>query len=231
MASAKLNITLEEGGSFQKQILWTDSSNSPVSLLYWWARIGFVDDYSTTASAQSIFLEADQENDYGSKLTIDESGGTIDIFISVTDIEQAMTAGFKRGFWDLEIIPPKTGTVNVYSGAYTNADFDAIEAGTGFARIEADNPASNYTANFAVDDYVILRGLADSRNDGIYKVGAVTATVLDMTTQGYNAADSATNASLKMWVIDESKAVRLIGGKVNVNESATPRKSVRFEST
>lgn len=238
MASAKFNIILEEGGSFQKQILWTDASNSPVSLLYWWARLGIVTDYGQGAASQAIFLEADAENQYGSKLTIDETGGTIDVFISTSEIANALSNGFKRGFWDLELIPSDPNSISVYAGSYTNGDFDAFDGSNpngSFASITADHAAANYDSLYAEDDIVVVRGLTAGTSgacDGIYKVGSgVTDDDLFFKNVGYFSpgGDSATNPDMKIWRLDESKAVRLIGGKVSINESATERMSVVFE--
>ena len=229
MASAKLDIILEEGSSWQKQILWTDASNNPISLTSYWARLGVLQDLDDAASAQHISVDADKENSRGSVITVGEGTGILDVLISATDVDNAMSAGWKRGFWGLEILPPKV--FKILGGSFADWNFDAVDAGnSNNATITANHGTAALDDSFAADDYVVIRGCAEASNDGMYKiVGSPSATVIKFDRPG--AVDKASgNTSLKIFKPDEAKCVKLIGGKVRTNQSAVLRRSVNYET-
>ena len=229
MASAKLDIILEEGSSWQKQILWTDASNNPISLNNYWARLGVLQDLDDAASAQHISVDADKENARGSVITVGEGTGIIDILISATDVDNAMSAGWKRGFWGLEILP--SAATKVLGGSFTDWNFDAINAGnSNNATITANHATAVLSDTFSEHDYVVIRGCAEASNDGMYKiVGTPSTTVINFDRPG--AVDKASgNTSLKIFKPDEAKCVKLIGGKVRTNQSAVLRRSVNYET-
>tara|TARA_R100000655_G_scaffold84492_1_gene124106 strand:- start:696 stop:1391 length:696 start_codon:yes stop_codon:yes gene_type:complete len=231
MASAKLDIVLEEGSSWQKSILWTDSTNAPISLLGYFARLGIVKDYDDAASAQSIFLESDQKNGNGSFITVGEATGTIDITISSTDVAGAITGGFKRGFWDLELVPKEE--ISVCTGSFNDWNFDVVDAGnSNNATLTANHSSAALDTKFKNGQYVVVRGCAVPENDGMYKIGAVpTSTVLKFTTPGHSATDASSgNAAMSVFLPNEQEAIRLIGGKVRLTQSSTLRRSVEFET-
>ena len=229
MASAKLDIILEEGSSWQKQILWTDASNNPISLNNYWARLGVLQDLDDAASAQHISVDADKENLRGSVITIGEGTGIIDVLISATDVDNAMSTGWKRGCWGLEILP--SASTKVLGGSFTDWNFDAINAGnSNNATITANHASAALGDTFSEHDYVVIRGCAESSNDGMYKiVGTPSTTVINFDRPG--AVDKASgNTSLKIFKPDEAKCVKLIGGKVRTNQSAVLRRSVNYET-
>ena len=231
MASAKLDIILEEGSSFQKSILWTDSTNAPISLLGYFARLGILKDYDDAASSQTIFVESDQVNANDSIITVGEATGNIDIKVTSSDISAAIVSGLKRGFWDLELVP--NNAISVCTGSFTDWAVDVVDAGAGgMCTVTANHASAALDAKFKINDYVVLRGCSNASIDGMYKIGASpSSTVMTMTTVGHHGTDAMSgNSAMSVFRPNENEAIRLIGGKVRLTQSSTLRRSVEFES-
>lgn len=94
MAAAKLNLTVEQGSTFVKRLIWRDSKKRPINLAGYTAKMQI----RAAASALSpIIFELSTAN---GRITM-PGGGVIELGISVDD-----TFDMKGGVYDLVLYAP-----------------------------------------------------------------------------------------------------------------------------
>lgn len=90
MAAAKLNLTIEQGTTFEKRLTWRDKNKRPVSLTGYTARMQI----RPSVAATEVILELSTSN---GRIVIGASG-TIDLKLT-----PAETSALKAGVYDLEL--------------------------------------------------------------------------------------------------------------------------------
>jgi uncharacterized protein YwbE len=102
MAAKVVNFTIEQGATFEHQVLWREEdTTTPVSLTGYTARMHIREKLSST----EIMLALTSEPDGG--ITLGGLAGTVDIFIT-DDQTAALTRG---GVYDLEVERSSDGYV------------------------------------------------------------------------------------------------------------------------
>ena len=103
MASAKLNIVLDEGSAWSKRIVWTDANNNAINLTNYWIRSSIKKTYGASTE---ILATTDETGPGSSIITMTAANGIIDVLFSAGDITAAIAGGFSTGVWDMEVVPP-----------------------------------------------------------------------------------------------------------------------------
>lgn len=101
MTAAKLDLFLEQGATYKKNLLWTDKAGSPITLVGYTAKLQVRETYA----AEDVILELTDS----AGLTLGGVDGTIQILIDA-DTTTGLTPGGKVGVYDLELYPPTETT-------------------------------------------------------------------------------------------------------------------------
>jgi len=94
MAAGKVNITIEQGATFRKQLIWNAAGGGPNDLTGYTARMQIREKVSDTSPTVDITTA-------NSGITLGGTAGTIDLFISDVATD-AIT--FQSGVYDLEMV-------------------------------------------------------------------------------------------------------------------------------
>lgn len=97
MPAAKLNLTVEQGATFSKRLVWKDKNRRPINILGWEARMHV----RKTVADSTIIMELTSSN---GRIVLG-TGGVIDLKLSATE-----TSALQSGVYDLELVSP-TGVV------------------------------------------------------------------------------------------------------------------------
>lgn len=93
MSAGTYNILAEQGATFIRTVLYTDSAGDPIDLTGFTAAM----QVRSTASSGTVILALTTEN---SRLTLGGAAGTIDVLVSAADMT-ALTPG--KYVYDLEL--------------------------------------------------------------------------------------------------------------------------------
>ena len=224
MSAAKYDIILMDGSTYNKKLVWTDSSNNPINLTNHFVRMGFVTKLNNATPL--VFLNSDRATANGSIIKLTELLGEIVVNVAKGDVT---SFNVDRGYYDIEVVPPLKESV--YIGSYTDMTIDCDGGASSKMRITANNAAASYNTKFEVDELIVLRGSVNPADDGVYKVATVSATQIDCTTAGPSGlAPYTTNPNAKIFSFDENKVIRILQGRVTRSGSASPYRSVDFTS-
>lgn len=104
---APLKLTIYQGATFRKRLIWTDAANVPIDLTGCTARM----QVRSEVESPTVLLSLTTLN---GGITITPLTGTIDLFIRDVD-----TAAIKweSGVWDLEIVHPNTDVTRLMQGS------------------------------------------------------------------------------------------------------------------
>ena len=228
MASAKLNIVLDEGTAWTKRIVWTDANNNAINLTNYWVRSSIKKAYSDSDAV--LLATTDETTTLGSVINITPASGIIDIVFSAGDIQSAINAGLTQGVWDLEVVPPEA-TVT-YGGSYTTC---LMTLNTGAVIFTANDVSANYVGTWdnASGDRLIVRGSAQDGGiaDGYYMTDAVTTNTMSchvLSTNTGFVGGSTANPSIVLIKPNTYLAQRVIGGGVSITKSVTTAEAHPF---
>ena len=102
MAAGKYSMLIEQGATLDLSLLYKDSTNTPIDLTDYSARMkirsGYADDNPTTYFSLTDNLDPD-----GTGITLGEADGTIGIFISA---DKTAAQSFDTAYYDLELESP-----------------------------------------------------------------------------------------------------------------------------
>tara|TARA_Y100000593_G_scaffold82293_1_gene154534 strand:+ start:14598 stop:15296 length:699 start_codon:yes stop_codon:yes gene_type:complete len=223
MASAKFNITLDEGSAWSKRLVWTDANNNPVNLLNYFVRASCKKAYTDVNA--SIMATTHEASAGGSIITTTPANGIIDVIFSAADVASAVAGGMDRGVWDLEVVPPKA--LSSYGGNYTQS---SLSVQTGAVLITANHSDAAFDTFVKPDDKVVIANstIESGLADGLYQVFSVSATLL-LCVAHLNTKDGVAfvgdlvtlNPNLVLIKPDEAMAQRLIGGNCVTSKSVT----------
>lgn len=107
MPAAKIDLTIEQGATFRKTFRWRDSTNTPIDLTGYTARMQIREEYDSS----NYIIELTTAN---GGIAITEAEGVVDLFIS--DSNTAAITN-KRGVYDLELITPSAEVIKFIKGA------------------------------------------------------------------------------------------------------------------
>jgi len=231
MASAKLNIVLDEGSAWSKRIVWTDANNNAINLTNYWIRSAIKKTYQSTSN--EMLATTDETGAGTSIITTTAANGIIDVLFSATDIAAAIAGGFRSGVWDMEVVPP--AAVATYGTNYTNATltiFNSTQLKITSNHIDSAFDTVWFPAD-ATKNKLIVRGSTIDGGvcDGYYKVILCTATEMTCAAHlntGF-VGGAATNAELVLIRPDVNYAQKIIGGGVSVTEEVTTSEAHPFE--
>jgi hypothetical protein len=96
MSAATINLIIEKGAKFNKQFIWKDSSNTPVDLSNYEARMQIRE----TVDSATVIDELTTAN---GGITLGGSAGTIDLYLGATETD---AIAISSGVYDLEIYDP-----------------------------------------------------------------------------------------------------------------------------
>ena len=98
--AGKLDIVIEQGADFERQLVWQQADGTPYDLTGYTARM----QARETKLSDTVLLSIT----VGAGLTLGGVAGTIDIELTAA---QTQALEFTTGFWDLELV---SGTGKVY---------------------------------------------------------------------------------------------------------------------
>lgn len=103
MPAAKLNLTVEQGATFSKRLVWRDKNKRPVNLSGYTAKMQI----RTSASSAEVLFELSTSNN---RITL-LAGGVIQLDISAND-----TDTIKGGVYDLKLYAPSGQEIRLVEG-------------------------------------------------------------------------------------------------------------------
>ena len=103
MAAAKLNLTIEQGTTFEKRLTWRDKNKRLVPLTGYSARMQI----RTSVSSTEVILELSTSNN---RIVLG-TAGTIDLKLTPTE-----TSALKAGVYDLELTDSAGRIVRLIEG-------------------------------------------------------------------------------------------------------------------
>ncbi len=225
MSAAKYDIILMDGSTYNKKLVWTDSSNNPINLTNHFVRMGFVTKLND--STPLVFLNSDRATANGSIINLNELLGEVVVNVAKGDVT---SFNVDRGYYDIEVVPPLKESV-YDGGSYTDITISPVGGAGSFMRLEANDPAAAYNTKFVVDELIVLRGSSNSADDGVYKIASINADTIDCTVAGPSGVGAyTTNPNAKIFSFDENKVIRILQGRVTRSGSASPYRSVDFTS-
>ena len=222
MASAKLNIVLDEGSAWSKRIVWTDANNNAINLTNYWIRSSIKKTYGASTE---ILATTDETGPGSSIITMTAANGIIDVLFSAGDITAAIAGGFSTGVWDMEVVPP--AAISSYGTNYTNATL-TINIGTQL-KISSNHAESAFDTIWDTSDdtknKIIVRGSTVDGGvaDGYYKIIALNAQEIICAAHlntGF-VGGATTNAGMVLIRPDVNYAQKIIGGGVTVTDEVT----------
>jgi len=115
MAAAQYDFQLEQGVTYKKHLLYSDSLNQPIDLTGWSSRMQIRTRVTDVIPTVSITSDA-ATSDVNTLITMGGTAGTLDVYMS--DI---VTSGlnFKTAVYDLEIVAPNGDVTRLISGTIT----------------------------------------------------------------------------------------------------------------
>lgn len=106
MPAAKLNLTIEQGTTFEKSLTWRDKNKRPVPLTGYTARMQI----RPSVTSAEVILELSTEN---GRIVLG-TGGVIKLVLT-----PAMTGSLKSGVYDLELTDPLGRVIRLVEGKVT----------------------------------------------------------------------------------------------------------------
>lgn len=105
MPAAKLNITVEQGTTFSKRLVWKDKNRRPINIVGWTARMHI----RKTVSDPTVIMELSSFN--GRILFPSAALGTIELKLSPLE-----TSSLQSGVYDLEMVAPDGSVTRLVEG-------------------------------------------------------------------------------------------------------------------
>lgn len=104
---AKLKLTIIQGATFRKRLIWSDESKTPIDLTGCTARM----QVRPEIESPTVLLPLTTEN---GGISLTPADGIIDLYISAEDTA-AIT--WESGVYDLEIVHPSTEVTRLVQGS------------------------------------------------------------------------------------------------------------------
>lgn len=107
MLAAKLNLTIKQGATFRKRLVWRGSNKKPINLT----------DYTAKMQARSaygdpqVLFELSTEN---GDIALGGTAGTIELYVSD---ETTATFSFDRAVYDLFLYAPNGDALPLFEGS------------------------------------------------------------------------------------------------------------------
>ena len=105
MPAAKLNLTVEQGTTFSKRLVWKDKNRRPINILGWQARMQI----RKTVSDANVIMELSTENGR----IVFPAAGTIEIRLSPLETEAVQS-----GVYDMELVTPGGEVTRLVEGKF-----------------------------------------------------------------------------------------------------------------
>lgn len=96
MPAAELDLTIEQGATFDKTLTWQDADSTPIDITGYVARMQIREE----KSADAVLLEL---TDVNGRIVLGDAAGTIQLLINAADTE---AFAFTSGVYDLELESP-----------------------------------------------------------------------------------------------------------------------------
>jgi hypothetical protein len=106
MPAAKLNITVEQGATFSKRLVWRDKNKRPINLSGYTAKMQI----RASATSTDVLFELSTSNQ---RITL-AAGGVIQLDIAANDTDQ-----IKAGVYDLKLYAPTGQEIRLIEGKVT----------------------------------------------------------------------------------------------------------------
>ena len=107
--AAVYDITIEQGATFRLSLIWKDSSNVPVNLTGYTARMQVRRSYTDTVIQLAMTTE-------GGSITLGGAAGTINVVSAATATEDIAT---RAGVYDLELMSSNGVVTRLVEGKVT----------------------------------------------------------------------------------------------------------------
>ena len=106
MPAAKLNLTIEQGATFSKRLVWRDKNKRPVNTTGYAAKMQI----RASATSAEVLFELSTTNN---RIVL-QAGGVIQLDISAND-----TDSIKSGVYDLKLYAPNGQEIRLIEGKVT----------------------------------------------------------------------------------------------------------------
>lgn len=106
MPAAKLNITIEQGATFSKRLVWRDKNKRPINMNGYTAKMQI----RTSVTSAEVLFELSTANE---RITL-MAGGVIQLDIAASD-----TDSIKGGVYDLKLYAPTGQEIRLIEGKVT----------------------------------------------------------------------------------------------------------------
>jgi hypothetical protein len=113
MPAGKYSLVIEQGTTVNIDLIYKDSTNAPVDLTDYIARMQIRPDYADNTTVKYLSL-TDTLNPDGTGLTLGGASGSINIFISATT---SSALDFDSALYDLEIQSPSNIVTRLIEGS------------------------------------------------------------------------------------------------------------------
>lgn len=107
MLAAKLNLTIKQGATFRKRLVWRDAKKKPINLTGYTAKM----QVRSTYGDPQVLFELSTEN---GGITLGGTTGTVELYVSD---ETAATFSFDRAVYDLFLYAPNGDALPLFEGS------------------------------------------------------------------------------------------------------------------